>query len=149
MKELSTEIMLRNGDIKTITVELETELADWLVLQPPAVYRDFLIFEYRSKCVERKETRRVQSLNASLDHGFDIVDEDSDPFMALIRQLTLEEVRKAIRKLKPKQQWVAEQVLLLERKQVDVARELGITKQAMMQQISIIKRDLKNYLKNF
>ena len=147
MKELSTEIMLRNGDIKTITVELETELADWLVLQPPAVYRDFLIFEYRSKCVERKETRRVQSLNASLDHGFDIVDEDSDPFMALIRQLTLEEVRKAIRKLK--QQWVAEQVLLLERKQVDVARELGITKQAMMQQISIIKRDLKNYLKNF
>ena len=149
MKELSTEIMLRNGDIKTITIELETELADWLVLQPPAVYRDFLIFEYRSKCVERKETRRVQSLNASLDHGFDIVDEDSDPFMALIRQLTLEEVRKAIRKLKPKQQWVAEQVLLLERKQVDVARELGITKQAMMQQISIIKRDLKNYLKNF
>ena len=149
MKELSTEIILRNGDIRTITVELETELADWLVLQPPAVYRDFLIFEYRSKCVERKETRRVQSLNASLDHGFDIVDEDSDPFMALIRQLTLEEVRKAIRKLKPKQQWVAEQVLLLERKQVDVARELGITKQAMMQQISIIKRDLKNYLKNF
>ena len=149
MKELSTEIMLRNGDIKTITVELETELADWLVLQPPAVYRYFLIFEYRSKCVERKETRRVQSLNASLDHGFDIVDEDSDPFMALIRQLTLEEVRKAIRKLKPKQQWVAEQVLLLERKQVDVARELGITKQAMMQQISIIKRDLKNSLKNF
>ena len=149
MKELSTEIILRNGDIRTITVELETELADWLVLQPPAVYRDFLIFEYRSKCVERKETRRVQSLNASLDHGFDIVDEDSDPFMALIRQLTLEEVRKAIRKLKPKQQWVAEQVLILERKQVDVARELGITKQAMMQQISIIKRDLKNYLKNF
>ena len=149
MKELSTEIMLRNGDIKTITVELETELADWLVLQPPAVYRDFLIFEYRSKCVERKETRRTQSLNASLDHGFDIIDEDSDPFLALLRQLTREQVRNAIRKLKPKQQWVAEQVLLLERKQVDVARELGITKQAMMQQISIIKRDLKNYLKNF
>ena len=149
MKELSTEIILRNGDVKTITVELETELADWLVLQPPAVYRDFLIFEYRSKCVERKETRRVQSLNASLDHGFDIVDEDSDLFMALLRQLTLEEVRKAIKKLKPKQQWVAEQVLLLDRKQVEVARELGITKQAMMQQISIIKRDLKNFLKNF
>ena len=149
MKELSTEIILRNGDIRTITVELETELADWLVLQPPAIYRDYLIFEYRCKCVERKETRRVQSLNASLDHGFDIVDEDSDLFMALLRQLTLEEVRKAIKKLKPKQQWVAEQVLLLDRKQVEVARELGITKQAMMQQISIIKRDLKNFLKNF
>ena len=149
MKELSTEIILRNGDIRTITVELETELADWLVLQPPAVYRDFLIFEYRSKCVERKETRRVQSLNASLDHGFDIVDEDADLFLALLRKMTRDQVRDAIRKLKPKQQWVAEQVLLLERKQVDVARELGITKQAMMQQISIIKRDLKNYLNNF
>ena len=149
MKELSTEIMLRNGDIKTITVELETELADWLVLQPPAVYRDFLIFEYRSKCVERKETRRTQSLNVSLDHGFDIVDEESDLFIALLRQLTREEVRKAIKKLKPKQQWVAEQVLLLERTQAEVARELGISKPAMTQQISIIKRELKIFLKNF
>lgn len=149
MKELSTEIILRNGDIRTITVELETELADWLVLQPPAVYRDFLIFEYRSKCVERKETRRVQSLNASLDHGFDIVDEDSDLFMALLRQLTLEEVRKAIKKLKPKQQWVAEQVLLLDRKQVEVAKELGVGESAIAQQMAIIRRDLKNFLKNF
>ena len=149
MKELSTEIILRNGDVKTITVELETELADWLVLQPPAVYRDFLIFEYRSKCVERKETRRVQSLNASLDHGFDIVDEDSDLFMALLRQLTLEEVRKAIKKLKPKQQWVAEQVLLLDRKQVEVAKELGVGESAIAQQMAIIRRDLKKFLKNF
>ena len=149
MKELSTEIILRNGDIRTITVELETELADWLVLQPPAVYRDFLIFEYRSKCVERKETRRVQSLNASLDHGFDIVDEDSDLFMALLRQLTLEEVRKAIKKLKPKQQWVAEQVLLLDRKQVEVAKELGVGESAIAQQMAIIRRDLKKFLKNF
>ena len=149
MKELSTEIILRNGDVKTITVELETELADWLVLQPPAVYRDFLIFEYRSKCVERKETRRVQSLNASLDHGFDIVDEDSDLFMALLRQLTLEEVRKAIKKLKPKQQWVAEQVLLLDRKQVEVAKELGVGESAIAQQMAIIRRDLKKILKNF
>ena len=31
MKELSTNITLRNGDTKMISVKLEDELADWLV----------------------------------------------------------------------------------------------------------------------
>ena len=71
MKELSTNYTLRNGETKLITVKLEDDLADWLVTQPEEVYKDFLIFEYRNNCVERKETRRTQSLNASLANGFD------------------------------------------------------------------------------
>ena len=146
MKELSTEIMLRNGDIKTITVELETELADWLVLQPPAVYRDFLIFEYRSKCVERKETRRTQSLNASLDHGFDIIDEDSDPFLALLRQLTREQVRNAIRKLEPQQQWLVDEIYFKGRKQAEIAIELDVGESAIRSRLKKIFEKMQKNL---
>lgn len=146
MKELSTEIMLRNGDIKTITVELETELADWLVLQPPAVYRDFLIFEYRSKCVERKETRRVQSLNASLDHGFDIVDEDSDLFLALLRKMTRDQVRDAIRKLEPQQQWLVDEVYFKGRTQAEIAIELEVKPQAITNRLKKIFEKMQKNL---
>ena len=146
MKELSTTIILRNGEPKLITVKLEDELANWLVTQPEDVYRDFIIFEFKSNCVERKETRRTQSLNASLSNGFDLIDESAESAETIVERLT---VREAIKKLLPQQQWVAEQVLLLGRKQVDVARELGISKPAMTQQISIIKRDLKKILKKF
>ena len=146
MKELSTEIMLRNGDIKTITVELETELADWLVLQPLAVYRDFLIFEYRSKCVERKETRRTQSLNASLDHGFDIIDEDSDPFLALLRQLTREQVRNAIRKLEPQQQWLVDEIYFKGREQAEIAIELDVGESAIRSRLKKIFEKMQKNL---
>ncbi len=146
MKELSTEIILRNGDIKTITVELETELADWLVLQPPAVYRDFLIFEYRSKCVERKETRRTQSLNASLDHGFDIVDEDSDLFLALLRKLTREQVRDAIRKLEPQQQWLVDEIYFKGRKQAEIAIELDVGESAIRSRLKKIFEKMQKNL---
>ena len=88
MKELFTDITLRNGEVKKIKVELEDELAEWLVTQPEEVYRDFLLFEYKSKCVERKETRRTQSLDASLSNGFEVPDEDADVHLAVLHKLT-------------------------------------------------------------
>ena len=36
MKELFTDITLRNGEVKKIKVELEDELKEWLVTQPEA-----------------------------------------------------------------------------------------------------------------
>ncbi len=88
MKELFTDITLRNGEVKKIKVELEDELAEWLETQPEEVYRDFLLFEYKSKCVERKETRRTQSLDASLSNGFEVPDEDADVHLAVLHKLT-------------------------------------------------------------
>ena len=146
MKKLSTEITTKKGEIKIFTVEVDDIYADWLVTQPQEIYHDAVMFEYRTSCVERKETRYIQSLDASMDNGFDIADESLESAEDMAERLTLED---AIRKLTEQQQWVVKQVFMLQRKQVEVARELGITESAMAQQISVIKRNLKKILKNF
>ena len=146
MKKLSTEIIRKNGEIRTITVEVDDIYADWLLTQPKEVYHDAVLFEYRTSCVERKETRYIQSLDASMDNGFDIADESSESAEDIAERLTLGD---AIRQLSAQQQWVVRQVFILQRKQVEVARELGITESAIAQQISVIKRNLKKILKNF
>ena len=146
MKKLSTEITTKKGERKIITVEVDDIYADWLVTQPQEIYHDAVMFEYRTSCVERKETRYIQSLDASMDNGFDIADESLESVEDMAERLTLED---AIRKLTEQQQWVVKQVFMLQRKQVEVARELGITESAMAQQISVIKRNLKKILKNF
>ncbi len=146
MKELSTTYTLRNGDTKIITVKLEDELADWLVMQPEEVYRDFIIFEFKSNCVERKETRRTQSLNASLSNGFDIVDEDADVFKALLRKMTCEQVREAIRKLEPQQQWLVDEIYFKGRKQAEIAIELDVGESAIRSRLKKIFEKMQKNL---
>ena len=146
MKELSTNYTLRNGETKLITVKLEDELADWLVTQPEEVYKDFLIFEYRNNCVERKETRRTQSLNASLANGFDVVDEDEDVHMALLRKMKREEVREAIKKLEPQQRWLVNEIFFKDRSQIDIANELGVGESAIRSRLKKIFEKIQKNL---
>ena len=103
MKELTTQIITKNGKIRIIKVELEDELADWLVTQTHAIYHDFLLSEYKAKCVERKETRRTQSLDKSLENGFDIVDESIDVIKEVLQKYDNERLYKALKVLTQKQ----------------------------------------------
>ena len=103
MKKLTITITEQNGNIKNISVELENELADWLVTQPEDVQRDFILFEYKAKCVERKETRRTQSLDSSLDNGFDIPDESADVVKAVLQKCDNEALYAAMKTLTDKQ----------------------------------------------
>ena len=75
-----------------------------------------------------------------------MIDESAESAEDIARRLVLNE---SLRQLNSQQQWVAKQVFILQRKQVEVAKELGITESAMAQQISVIKRRLKKILKNF
>ena len=48
--------------------------------------------------------------------------------LAVLRKMTCEQVRKAIQKLEPQQQWLIKEVFFNGRKQADIARELGVGK---------------------
>ena len=99
MKKLSTEITTKKGEIKIITVEVDDMYADWLVTQPQEIYHDAVMFEYRTSCTERKETRYVQSLDASMDNGFDIADENVDVAKSVVQQCENERLYTAMKHL--------------------------------------------------
>lgn len=103
MKKLTIIITEQNGNRKNITVELENELANWLTTQPEDVQRDFILFEYKARCVERKETRRTQSLDSSLDNGFDIADESADVVKEILQKCDNEQLYAAMKTLTDKQ----------------------------------------------
>ena len=146
MKKLSTEIIRKNGEIKTITVEVDDIYADWLLTQPKEVYHDAVLFEYRTSCVERKETRYIQSLDASMDNGFDFVDEDEDVFLNALKNITKAKVRAAIETLEPQQKWIVIEIYFKGRKQIEIANELGIGESGVRSRLKKIFEKLKKIL---
>ena len=81
-------------------------------------------------------------MDTSIENGFSFADETANIVEEIETRMTLQQ---AVNQLNSHQQWVVKQIYILRRKQVDVARELGITESAMTQQISVIKRELKNF----
>ena len=103
MKKLSTTITEKNGTERVITVDLENELADWLLTQPAEVYDDFILYEYRARCVERKETRYTQSLDFARSSGFDVADESADVVREAFWTCDREALQMALKALTDKQ----------------------------------------------
>ena len=62
--------------------------------------------EHKGALIERKETRRHQSLDKSLEHGFDILDPQAKPSEEIERRELSEEIRNALHKLTDKQRRV-------------------------------------------
>jgi len=68
---------------------------------------EFAEMEHKDALIERKETRRHQSLDKSLEHGFDIPDPQANVSEEIERRELSEEIRKALHKLTDKQRTVA------------------------------------------
>ena len=146
MKKLSTEITTKKGEIKIITVEVDDIYADWLVTQPQEIYHDAVMFEYRTSCVERKETRYVQSLDASMDNGFDIADESVDIAKELLQKADNERLYAAMEHLTEKQYlilWLNAVEGLSFR---EIGRRFGISKTTVVEQFNAaVKKIRKNF----
>lgn len=143
MKKLSTKIVEKNATERVITVNLENELADWLVTQSYEIYRDFILSEYRSRCVERKETRYVQSLDKLFESGYAIPDDTEED---LYRALTRMDLEQALSELTGEQQWLIRQIYYLGRSRVDVARSMGLTEGSVRSRLHTILKKLKDFL---
>ena len=81
-----------------------------------------------------------------MSNGFEIVDEDADVFKDLLRKMTREQVREAIRALEPQQQWLVNEIFFNGRTQVDIAIELDIKPQAITNRLQKIFEKMKKSL---
>ena len=131
MKRIKYEI---NG--KVIDIEVTDEFA--------AQYEQI---EAKEKRVNRKETRRHQSLDALVESGFQIADPGSDIEANLIIQNNIDVLRRALAVLTNDQKWLVEQVFYYGRKQSEIAAELGIDATSIRDRLRVIYKKIKNFRK--
>lgn len=148
-KKLFTQIVKKNGELKDVYVCVDDETAKVLEQVDEETRRIYLQEEYEIKMSDNKYKICNQSLEKSLDNGFDVIDENQDVEAMAIKQAEKESVLDAIAKLKPQQQWIVKQVFIYERKQCEVASDLKISEPALSQRIAVIKVQIKKFLKNF
>ena len=87
------------------------------------ILHEYILEEYKSRLIERKETRRHQSLNKSLEHGFDVIDKNLDLEDIVFQKIEAERLHKALTELTSEQRQLIEKIYFKEEKQTDIARE--------------------------
>ena len=109
---------------------------------------EYTAMEHRDKLIERKETRRHQSLDKSLEHGWDIADPSADVALQAEQDEDKERLYAALRKLTDKQRAVL--LLYIEEGKSfrDIAKELGLNKDTVREHYLAAIKNLKKFLKN-
>ena len=94
-----------------------------------------------------RETRRHISLEYLMEQGVDIADHDSgDPLSALIEKTDDERIKNALSYLTDKQRALIEKVFYNDLSLREIARQTGISHQALSQQLATIYKKLKKFL---
>ena len=146
MKKLKTKIM-HNGAEKEIAVLLDDETARLLEeCGDEKLKHRYIVEEYKAQLIERRETRRHQSLEKSMASGFDVIDESTDIEEETLRKIDAEKLRQALQMLEPQQKWLLEQIFVKGKSKVEIARELGVWKTAISNRLQKIYRRIKKFL---
>ena len=147
MKKMTTTIKDKNGKDKHIAVLLEDELARLLEeTNDEYLIHQYIVEEYKSALIERKETRRHQSLERDMENGKDFMGEDIDVERDAIKNIEKEKLHKAIADLSE------EQIVLLTRRYVKgekvtaIAKDLGIDKTSVRDRLKTIYKKIKKFL---
>ena len=94
-----------------------------------------------------RETRRHISLEYLMEQGVDIADHDSgDPLSALIEKTDDERIKTALSYLSDKQRSLIEKVFYNDLSLREIARQTGVSHQALSQQLATICKKLKKFL---
>ncbi len=102
--------------------------------------------ERAERLIERKETRRHQSLDKSLEHGWDIADPSENVFEKVEQNERNRQLYQAIATLPPQQQKLLFEVYFEYIPQVEIARRECVTKFAVNKRLSRILARLKKIL---
>lgn len=92
-----------------------------------------------------RETRRHVSLEAYDPYGA-LVKDDTDPLQEVINKEEMDQLHHSINQLKPEQQKLVMKKFWNEMKQIDIAKDEGVSKMAITKRWQTIKRQLKKIL---
>ena len=97
MKKLTTKIM-DDGKEKEISVFLDDETARVLEeCGDEELKHGYIVEEYKDQLIERRETRRHQSLEKSIEGGHEFVDHKADVEQNLEKKEEIEQLYKALK----------------------------------------------------
>ena len=108
---------------------------------------EYAAMDHRDKLIERKETRRHQSLDKSLEHGWDVADPSTDVALQAERDEDKERLHTALRKLTDKQRAVL--LLYIEEGKSfrEIGEELGIHKDTVKEHYHAAIKNLRKILR--
>ena len=109
---------------------------------------EYAAMEHRDKLIERKETRRHQSLDKSLEHGWDIADPSADVVLQAERDEDTALLHSALQRLTDKQRAVL--LLYIEEGLSfrEIAAKLGVNKDTVREHYLAAIKNLKKFLQN-
>ena len=108
---------------------------------------EYAAMEHRDKLIERKETRRHQSLDKSLEHGWDIPDPSADVALQAERNEEKARLSSALQKLTDKQRAVL--LLYIEEGLSfrEIGEKLGIYKDTVKEHYHAAIKNLRKILR--
>ena len=108
---------------------------------------EYAAMEHRDKLIERKETRRHQSLDKSLEHGWDVADPSTDVALQAERDEDKALLYSALQRLTDKQRAVL--LLYIEEGKSfrEIGEELGIHKDTVKEHYHAAIKKLKKFLR--
>ena len=129
--------------MKTIKYEIngtfiDIEVTDEFALQYEQIEAD-------EKNINRKETRRHQSLETLIESGFQIADPESDIEEKTFQNDDIEQLYKAFEVLTEEQKWLIQQVFYYNRKQSEIAAELGVDATSIRDRLRVIYKKIKKF----
>ena len=108
---------------------------------------EYAAMEHRDKLIERKETRRHQSLDKSLEHGWDVTDPSADVALQAERNEEKALLSSALKKLTDKQRAVL--LLYIEEGLSfrEIGEKLGIHKDTVKEHYHAAIKNLRKILR--
>lgn len=145
MQKLTTEVINKKNELKTIYVYVDDETAAILEQVDDKTRHQYIVEEHEIYLNNLRETRRHQSLDSLINNGF-VFENGIHPETSVIKDEEICALYKAIDTLSPEQKALIHRVYFEEEKQVDIAAELGVCKQAINNQIERVLEKLKKFL---
>lgn len=145
MKKLTTQIT-KNNKTKTIFIMVDNETAKYVESLDEKLRHEYIVSEHDIYLNDLKETRRHQSLNLSLDNGFEFIDPNQDIEEKLENDELKKQLSKALTTLTEKQLKVFLMYVQKGLSFSNIGKKIGISKDTAKEHYWAAIKKLKKFL---